>query len=997
MKRFVLLLLAGLFTASQASAQNTGQVTGLVTDGAGAPLSGVAVTVGTGGSLGTLSGQNGRFTVSNVPAGTHQVRAARLGYGESTQSVTVAAGQAATANFTLAASAVELEGVVAVGYGTQLRRDVTGAVGSISPEEVREIPTPNIAETLKGRVPGLDIRTDGYLPGESPVIRIRGARSLEASNDPLVVVDGVPIAGGLTDINPNSVASIEVLKDASATAIYGSRGANGVLLITTNKGQAGGTRVSYDTRFGVQGIRKVVDVFDAEGFADFKRWAARRVNKYPCPGTTVCDAGDEQIFAADELAGYRAGVDTDWKDVISREGSLMDHQLSVSGGNENTRFAIGGNYLQEKGVTLGTGFVRRGANVSVDHTTGRLRAGLSANISNSNQENGRGGGLWGEVANLVPYGSPYNDDGSIKPQPTTDAQRWNPLADIENWKDSNLRTRTFGNAFIGYELMDGLVLQSTFGADLTHRSDGTFRGANSSPFRGNNNDASLFREQLFGWISTTQATFERQVGDIHRFNVTALYEVQTQEETESNGSVQNLPYEHQRWYNLATAGTVTGVDSEFREWALQSFMGRAHYTLMDRYYLTLTGRQDCSSRLAPGNKCSFFPSGALKWRVSDEGFMMNQGLFNELSLRASYGMTGNTSIDPYQTQGNLSRTTYSFNDVGAYGYRPGALSNPELGWETTAQFDFGIDLGLVGNRITGAIDFYQQNTSDLLMDRQLPTTSGFSSITENVGETRNRGVEVALSTVNLDGWNGIRWTSDLSWSKTKNEIVSLYGGTEDDPGSSWFIGEPISVLYNLKQIGVWQLGEEAEAAVYSRQPGDVKVQDTNGDGRINGDDRVFLGSHTNFPSWTGSLSNRFDVGAFDLSALAYARWGYTVRSDVWPGQMSGRYNQPSLDYWTPENPTNAFPSPNRDSEGAIDAEATRYYNGSHWRIRNITLGYTVPASLTSRIGNSTSLRIYGQAQDPWVFSDFPGVDPEGSEGNTVPSYRSFLIGASVGF
>src|SRR5690606_30141952 len=411
---------------------------------------------------------------------------------------------------------------------------------------------------------------------------------------------------------------------------------------------------------------------------------------------------------------------------------------------------------------------------------------------------------------------------------TTDAQRWNPLADVQHWKDSNLRTRTFGNAFIGYELLDGLTLQTTFGADLTHRRDGTFRGSNSSPFRGNNNDATLWRNDIFSWISTTQATYDRQIGDIHRINLTGIYEVSQQKESTSEGRVQNLPYEHQLWYNLGTAGTVTGVSSSLREEALLSFMARLNYTLLDRYYLTLTGRQDCSSRLAPGNKCSFFPSGAVRWRVSDEPFMVDQSFFNELSLRASYGLVGNQSINPYQTQGGLSRTTYSFGDVGAYGYRPGSLANPDLGWETTASMALGIDFGIVGNRVTGTIDYYRQNTSDLLMHRQLPLTSGFGSITENVGETRNTGIEVALSTVNLDGWNGIRWTSDISWQRNKNEIVSLYGGKDDDPGSNWFIGEPINIVYNLEKIGIWQLDEAEEAASFSRSPGDIKVRDVNG-------------------------------------------------------------------------------------------------------------------------------------------------------------------------
>jgi TonB-linked SusC/RagA family outer membrane protein len=1006
MKRLVLLLLAGLLTASQASAQATGTVTGAVTDGSGAPVTGAAVTVG---SLGSLTGANGRFTVQNVPAGTHQVRASRLGYTEATQSITVAAGQTATANFTLTASAVELEGVVAVGYGTQLRRDVTGAVGSVQQEEIQEIASANVAEKLKGRIPGLDIRTTSFRPGAEPQIRIRAARSITAGNNPLIVVDGVPIAGGLQDVNPNSVTAIEVLKDASATAVYGSRGANGVVLITTNKGRSdGSTRISYDTRYGMNSVRKAVEVFDAEGFAEFKRWAARRVNKYPCPGYTICDVGDEAIFAADELAGYRAGVNTDWEDVISRNGALMDHQLSISGGTEATRVALGASYLNEEAVTLGQGYMRRGANASIDHSTGRLRAGLSANISSSLRTNGPGDGPWGEIAALVPYGAPYNDDGTLRVQPTTDAQRWNPLADILYHENTNLRTRTFGNAFLNYEVVDGVNLQTTFGADLINTRDGEFRGANTRNFRGTNNDAALTRGENFAWISTTQATLDRLFGDIHRINATALYEIQQDRGSNSSARVSNLPYEHQRFFNLGTGGTVNSVGSGFDEFALQSVMGRVNYTLLDRYYLTLTGRQDCSSVLAPGNKCSFFPSGALKWRVSDEGFMANQGLFNELSLRASYGITGNAAIGPYQTQGGLSRTVYSFNNVGAFGYRPGSLANSDLGWESTGQLDFGVDFGVLGNRISGAVDLYQQNTYDLLLTRNLPMTSGFGSILENVGETRNRGIEVALSTVNLDNWHGLSWTSDLSWSTNKNEIVSLQGGAVDDIGSTRFIGEPINVLFNLRKIGIWQSADSLEALTYSRKPGDIRVEDqptvcdANGqncvpDGRIDGNDRVLLGRHTNFPLWTGSLSNRLDFASFDLSALVYARWGYTIQSGTWPGQMSGRYNQPVLDYWTPENPTNAFPSPNRDSEGAIDAVAVQFFDGSHWRVRNITLGYSVPEALTSRIGNSTSLRIYGQLQDPWVFTDFPGIDPEGAEGNVTPSYRSFILGASVGF
>src|SRR5690606_1311606 len=320
--------------------------------------------------------------------------------------------------------------------------------------------------------------------------------------------------------------------------------------------------------------------------------------------------------------------------------------------------------------------------------------------------------------------------------------------------------------------------------------------------RGSSNNAWVERAQTFNYVSTTQLTLERQLADAHRINATVLYEVQNDKWDRSRTDVQNLPYEYQSWYNLATAGNLTGASADYREWLLQSFMGRVHYTLLDRYNFTMTGRQDCSSRLAPGNKCTFFPSAAVRWRLSDEGFMANQGLFSDLSLRASYGRTGNTSIATYQTQGSLSSTEYSFGNVGANGFRPGAIANPELEWEKTETYDLGFDFGMFNNRVSGTIDAYLSNTSDLLMERQLPTTSGFGNVLENVGETRNRGIEVAISTVNLDGWNGSRWTTDANFSVNRNEIVSLYGGTEDDIGSGWFIGEPISVLYQYEFDGI---------------------------------------------------------------------------------------------------------------------------------------------------------------------------------------------------
>jgi len=446
-------LVATLLPVPSLYAQETGRIAGTVVAETGQPLAGVNVVV-VGTNIGTLSSEDGRYVIPGVPVGTHQVQASLIGYASQTVTVRVEAGQTAAADFRLSQQAIALDEIVAVGYGTQRRRDVTGAVASVRSEEIRQIATPSVGEALKGRAPGLDIRTTGYRPGDNPTIRVRGVRSLEASNDPLIVVDGVAISGGLQDINPNIIQSIEVLKDASATAIYGSRAANGVILITTDKGQqAGRTRITYDTRLGIQKIRKYLEVFSGPEFAQFRRDAARSDNLYPCPIDQACEEGDRLIFNEYELDGLLNGVSEDYQRLISRDGMLQDHQLRITGGNENTRFAISGNFLDEKGVTKGTEFVRRGVNASLDHTAGRFRAGISAYVSNSTQNLGRGNGLWGEAITINPLGRAYLPDGSINTAPTNDAQMWNPLADIEHWKRESQRTRTFGNAYLAYELV----------------------------------------------------------------------------------------------------------------------------------------------------------------------------------------------------------------------------------------------------------------------------------------------------------------------------------------------------------------------------------------------------------------------------------------------------------------------------------------------------------------------------------------------------------------
>jgi hypothetical protein len=429
-------------------------------------------------------------------------------------------------------------------------------------------------------------------------------------------------------------------------------------------------------------------------------------------------------------------------------------------------------------------------------------------------------------------------------------------------------------------------------------------------------------------------------------------------------------------------------------------MGRLNYTLLDRYLITLTGRVDGSSRLAEGNKYATFPSVALGWRVLDDQNNQTFGPLNSLKLRGSYGTTGNTSVDPYQTLDQLNRTVYSFGGAGAFGYAPNTIANPELKWEKTATVDVGADFGLWNNRISGTLDYYRANTTDLLMRRAIPYSLGFQSITQNVGATRNTGIELALSAITLDGWKGIRWSNDITWSKNSNEIVTLAGGAESDLGNLWFVGMPINgggnaVYRDYVFNGIWQTSEATEAAKYGRRPGEIKILDLNNDGRFNDQDKTILGN--TYPKWTGSYSTRIDYKFLDFGAQAITRRGFMIRNDVARGNtLAGRYNGVKVNYWTPDNPSNDAPRPDKNTESPFFSDARGYEDGSFVKVRNITLGASIPERYLSRVG-AQSLRLYVTAQDPFLWTDTGVIDPEGATGKVVPSYRTLLVGGNFGF
>ncbi len=980
---FLLLVLPAIAPGSGAVAgQAPASVRGTVVDmSSGDGISAVRVEVAETGRA-SITRPNGAFEIE-VPNLQATLVFSRIGY----ERQEVALEGRGEIRVELARSSVELDELVVVGYGAQLRRDLTGAVSSITRADIAELPIYSLDNVLQGMAAGVEVSANGFRPGQSSTIRIRGSRSLLASNDPLFVVDGVPIEGGVGDLNPQEIESIEILKDASSTAIYGSRGANGVILVTTQRGFEGPTRIRYSGSFGVQEATRRIAMMDAQRYAEMKRQAEMHQGTY----TT-----DEALFEPFELRALEQGLSIDWQDLIYGSGAQQDHQLSITGGSERTSLSFSGGYTSHEAIAPNNDYTRYSARVNLDHrATDRLNLGVSGLLSQSIAHQG---GSFSNVVRVNPMASPWDDEGNLVFLPAGDPFQENPLFDFDrqNHLDERRRSRLLANVFGEVQLRDDLSFRVNFAPDVSFARRGLFRGSQTIANALGPADARVEHDNTRSFLLEQIASFDRRFGDRHQLQATGLYSFQLYTREENATHVRGLPYEHQGFHNLGTAAETLDRSSRLREWALESYMLRFNYSYADRYIATLTGRVDGSSRLAEGNQYGFFPSAAFAWRVIDEPFMRDVEGLSELKLRLSYGVTGNTAIQPYQTQGGLSRVPYSFGGQGVFGFQNSDIANPRLQWESTAQLNVGIDVALIENRVSASLDLYQADTDNLLMARALPATSGYSSIIENVGSTRNRGIELALSSVNLTTRQGLTWSTDLNFSANRNEIVSLYGGLQSDPGNGWFIGQPINAHFDYMFDGIWQLDEADEAASFGFQPGDIKLRDVNGDGRISSDDRVILGSPD--PSWTLGMTNRIQAGRLDLSASIYTAQGVMVNSGAYGASLNplrARYNSRDVDFWTPENPSNSYPRPQYENRGAFQ-NALNYRDGSYLRVRNVTLGYRVPDNALQqlRLGGA---RLHLTAQNPFTFTSFEGYDPEGATGGNMPNYRTFMVGVDVNF
>jgi len=1003
---------------SQVNAQaQTRELTGRVTEENGSPLPGVSILI-KGTTTGTATDTDGRYSIA-VPGNNAVLVFSFIGY----TTREVPAGNQTSLNVSLAPDAKALEEVVVVGYGTQRAEAVTGSVASIKGDELREVPSANISQALQGRLPGVEFSQSSSQPGAGMQIRIRGARSLSASNDPLVVLDGIPFPGSIGDINPNDIQSVDILKDASATAIYGSRGANGVILITTKGGRAGQKpQISYDGFVGAKTVFAKYPMMSGPEFVTLRKAAGLYTN--------ALDEADD--------------VNTNWQDLLYRTGIQSNHNLGVSGGTENGRYNFNAGYYQEEGVIPSQQYTRYSVRGTLDQGVGKyIRLGFTTNNTYSLSE-GSNVGVYG-VLNSSPIANPYNADGTLKRTIRMPLdEQWVYTRDvIEDNRDrwlSETRSLATYNTFFGEAKIpgvEGLKYRINLGVNYRQSQGGAYTGQGINAINPTTiSTASVSNQVTTDWTVENILSYDRTFAEKHNVNAVALYSASDTRFNRSRIAARDIPSDAFQFYNLGLAAgeiTVTPGDQQYWKSGLMSYMGRVMYSYDDRYLLTATVRSDASSRLAPGYKWHTYPAMSLGWNVARETFMENITPINMLKLRVGYGRTSNQSIDPYSTLGRLATRPYNF---GPTNYQTGLfvseLPNPNLGWEFSKTWNYGLDFAVLNNRLSGTVEYYITDTEDILLGLPLPPTSGVNSYTANIGATQNKGVELSLNGVILDNLNGWTWEAGFNMYANRNKIVSLAGETDRDENNWWFVGQPINVIYDYEKIGLWQEEDPYRSIL---EPGGnvgmIKVRYTgeyNADGTptraIGTQDRQILDVNPNFQ---GGFNTRVAYKGFDLSTVgAFQNGGILIStlygSSGYLNMLNGRRGNVKVDYWTPENTDAKYPKPGGLTSGDNPKYGSTlgYFDASYLKIRTISLGYNFDNNAWLKNAGVNRLRLYMTAQNPFVmFSPYnreSGMDPEtnslGDEnaavttsyqrrlltlGTNAPATRSYLVGLNLTF
>jgi len=917
----------------------------------------------------------------------------------------------------LVEDAAKLEEVVLIGYGAVKKEDLTGSVGSVGGDDIESRGSVDAVEALQGQIAGVNITRSS---GRSDVgfdMVIRGQNSI-AGGSPLYVVDGL-VVDNIDFLNPNDIKQMDVLKDASSTAIYGSRGSNGVVLVTTKGADAGTDRVSisYDGYYGVKTPAHLAPMMNDEQWLNYRIAAAQGNNTEPFSGN-VFGATNEVVRVSGEewdreiQRRIDAGETYNWPEKYMKDGSRQNHYLSMNGKSGKTSFSLTAGYQNEKGFIEKDFLNKYSFSLDIKHKfndkwevggqfrTGYLETEVAGGKSILNYYR-----MPPVALSSDPTGWLFEDEGlTIRPA------RWatgaiNPLLDQKYSNTNNRSIDVLGKIYLDFTPLEWLNVRTEFMPLTRWSREGTWDGINSSQAGGTQSKtaatASNSNRFDFTWDNIVNAS--KTYGK-HTIQGTGLFSIYNFEEENYFSEVMDLT-QNTSFYNMDAANVQSITSSSYSMSRLVSFMARFNYDFDQRFLFTLSARWDGSSKLSEGNKWASFPSAAVAWKMSEESWLKDSNTVSNLKLRLSYGFTGNNNIPPYLTSVNANYLySYDFNGSLANGIGPSGLANSALTWERTGELNFGIDYGFLKNRISGSLDLYSRKSDDLLLNRQLPVPMGWEVVIDNIGSVKNEGLEASLRTVNIQNSDWF-WETSFIFSTNKNSVVETYLGDVDDVVNGLFIGEPIDVHYNYDFIGIWQLDEREEATNWGREPGMPKIRDVSGpdgvqDGRIDAQyDRTIIGKP--IPDWTGSFSTRLTFKNIDFALSIYTEQGVMKRSNFYNDLIYTSRNTVVHNYWTITNPSNDAPSPAFLGDqywGRKGARLQNYHDTSYTRVQNITLGYTFPYKVVENL-NLNRLRIYANATNPFLWTSFDGHDPEfGDKGaNFGPSFMTIQFGVNVNF
>ena len=960
---------------------------GYVVDKNGEPVIGATIISLSNMANATIVDVNGRFELA-VSKG-EKLELSCVGYA----SQVITAGKSGE-KFTLKEDFQMLEEVIVVGYGTQRRSDVTGAIASVSTEKLNATPTTSLGEMLRGAAAGVHVTLGSAEPGGTSSVLIRGRRSLSGDNAPLYIVDGVPMSS-IDDINSNDIESMEILKDASSQSIYGARAANGVILITTKRGQVGKLKVSYSGYAAVQDINRNFEFYNGEEWAYYR--AEAYYNAYGSFDTKSCLTGLM-------LDVFESGEWVDWEKLMISKAFQQKHDVLVQSGNDKTKYAFGiGAYTQD-GMVLNSGFEKVSGRLNIDHKITK-NISMGANLSFSRAWKQSTDGSFNSFVTMPPLAKVYEDDGVTLRKDVTLAgeSHFNPLWNINNAESRSQTDRLLINLFADWKIAPGLSYRLNTSLSERNVDSGSYLGINHTTGATTQGKATLSQSDYFDYLVENILNYSTKIGDDHKIDATLMQSVN-----------------YITWKSLGITGTGFSNDDlsyhaigsaiehgvptyQLSERKMLSLLGRVRYNYKDRYLFTAAVRMDGSSVFGPGNKYGVFPSASFAWRVNEEEFMKNMEWISNLKFRLSYGQVGNQGISPYTTLGLADKYMYEFGTYPMVGYLPDTtLPNPNLKWETSTSTNIGIDFGFIGGRIGGSVELYNTDTTDLLVAKSLSQSTGYSSQLVNMGRVNNRGVEVTLNLVPVKT-KDFEWNVDLTFAKNKNEIVRIDGSLDEngqpknDVNNNWFIGEPMNVYYDYAFDGIWQLDDDiASSHMPDAKPGAIRVKDASGDGKLDDKDRVIMYRD---PDWIGTLSTGIFYKGFDVRAELYVSAGGTrynsyLTSFNQGGDMTGKRNGVRRNYWTANNPSNEAPAPNMTQAPAY-ITALGYQDASFVRLRNVQIGYNFPKKVTKAL-SMQSLRMYATLTNIWTMTDVIGYGPEQNPGS-YPEPRTVLFGVNVSF